>query len=317
MGKAAILFNFIKKEIRLTNMDREEWIMAIRKRGDKLLFEENGEREEFTIIPNSIRYWCADPFLINKDGKEYVFFEMYDRWKEKGLVGYREILEDGKFSKMKVVLECPYHLSYPNIFEKDGEVYFIPESYMAEEIAVFKATEFPDKWEKCHVLMGDIIAVDTTFINEEYAITRTGTEGAEEKGAILLKVDGEKLVRAANNPVETEDSYARCGGKIFDYSGNKIRPAQDCVGGYGMGIYFRRIEKCDETAFIEETIKKIEVKDIRHNGNRVYDGIHTYNFDENYEIVDLKIAKAYHFINVVSRYKNRGKRLVKKVLRRK
>jgi len=295
----------------MSGFSREEWTMAIRRRGDKLLFEDGGAEKEFVIIPNSIRYWCADPFLINKDGREYVFFEMYDRWKEKGLVGYREILDTGKFSKMKVALECPYHLSYPNIFEKDGDIYFIPESYMAEEIAVFKAVSFPDKWEKCHVLIEDIVAVDTTFVDENYALTKQGD------GAILLKVQGDKLVKTENSPVETDEHFARCGGKIFDYSGNRIRPAQDCVGGYGMGIYFRRIEKCDETAFEEETIKKVEVEDIKHNGNRVYDGIHTYNFDDNYEIIDLKIAKAYHLINVISRNKNRAIRLVKKVLRRK
>ncbi len=295
----------------MSGFSREEWTMAIRKRGEKLLFEEGGENKEFIIIPNSKRYWCADPFLINKDGKEYVFFEMYDRWKEKGLVGYREIIADNKFSKIKTALECPYHLSYPNIFEKDGEVYFMPESYMAEEIAVFRAVSFPDKWEKCHILMEKIVAVDTTFADENYALAKQGD------GAILLKVQGEKLVKTENNPVETDEHVARCGGKIFNFKGDRIRPAQDCVGGYGMGIHFRKIVKCDETAFEEETIRKIEVKDIKHNGKRVYDGIHTYNFDENYEIVDLKIAKAYHFINVISRYKNRGKRLVKKVLRRK
>ena len=58
----------------MSGFSREEWTMAIRKRGEKLLFEDGGAEKEFVIIPNSIRYWCADPFLINKDGREYVFF---------------------------------------------------------------------------------------------------------------------------------------------------------------------------------------------------------------------------------------------------
>ena len=60
---------------------REEWIIAIRPIGEKLLFEESGTEIPFTIVPNSFRSWCADPFIISVGDKDYLFFEMFDRFK--------------------------------------------------------------------------------------------------------------------------------------------------------------------------------------------------------------------------------------------
>ena len=61
--------------------------------------------KEFTVLPNTIRYWAADPFIISVGEKEYLFFEMFDRLKSKGLIGYREINGD-KIGKMKIAYEA-------------------------------------------------------------------------------------------------------------------------------------------------------------------------------------------------------------------
>lgn len=64
----------------LSRLKKDEWIIAIRKRGE----------EQFRIIPNTLRYWCADPFVKEIDGHTFLLFEMYDRLKGKGLIGYRK-----------------------------------------------------------------------------------------------------------------------------------------------------------------------------------------------------------------------------------
>ena len=99
---------------------REEWNIAIRKKEDKSLWEKGGESKEFAVLPNTIRYWAADPFIISVGGKEYLFFEMFDRLKSKGLIGYREIHGD-KIGKMKIAYEASHHLSFPFIFKYENE----------------------------------------------------------------------------------------------------------------------------------------------------------------------------------------------------
>lgn len=104
----------------LSRLKKDEWIIAIRKRGE----------EQFRIIPNTLRYWCADPFVKEIDGHTFLLFEMYDRLKGKGLIGYRKF--DGiKWGKPKVLIEDATHLSYPFVYEENGKMYIMPESNRA------------------------------------------------------------------------------------------------------------------------------------------------------------------------------------------
>lgn len=295
---------------------REEWTLAIRKRGENLLFEPDGTQGKFSIISNSRRYWCGDPFLFKNDGKTYVFFEMYDRWKERGVIGYREIYGVGKYSEMKIAFDCGHHLSYPNIFEKDGEIYIVPESYLAKCIQAYRAVKFPDKWEKCKVLVNNIVACDTTFIDDNYMIAMANNSTNTKNEAILFRKDEDLWVRTANNPIDTDLAHARCAGKIFNYQGQLIRPAQDCVGGYGNGINFRKIIEYKNNKYTEETIAKIGIGDVKHNENSKYNGVHTYNFDDDYEVIDLKISKAFHLISIISRYCGKVQRIFNRIVRK-
>ena len=83
-----------------------------------------------------------------------------------------------------------------------------------------------------------------------------------------------------------------------------------------MGIVFREILLCSETEYKEQTITEITADDISYNAKCSYDGIHTYNFNDEYEIVDLKIAKAFHLISIISRYYGKASRLLKRFIGR-
>lgn len=69
----------------LSYVNHYEWHVVIRKRGGKTLYQGNGEG--FTPVSNDWRYWRADPFLFRHQNKDYLFVEMYDRWKRKGVIG--------------------------------------------------------------------------------------------------------------------------------------------------------------------------------------------------------------------------------------
>ena len=54
------------------------WTLAIRPRqhGHELFLGDS--KQLFRLIRNPWRYWCADPFLINIQGTEYIFCEAFD-----------------------------------------------------------------------------------------------------------------------------------------------------------------------------------------------------------------------------------------------
>ncbi len=64
--------------------------------------------------------FLADPFVIARDGKNYVFVEEYPYREGKGVISVLEIDPDGRIGTVQRVLERPYHLSYPFVFEHEG-----------------------------------------------------------------------------------------------------------------------------------------------------------------------------------------------------
>ena len=264
----------------------ERWTVAYRPRSncDTLL---NNTYAPFSIIRNSWRYWAADPHLIEFEGITYVFAEVYDRILRRGLIGYSMISNEGA-SKWKIALRMPHHLSYPHLIEYGGSVYMIPESYVANEIAVYRALSFPDKWEKVKVLKSDYCAVDSTLLergNESYLLTLR-FDGDDEKLMLYSFKDGEL----------TDDGYCavindpnkRPAGHFFMTGGGLYRPAQDCTESYGCALNFYRVTKADTESYDEELIKKISPADLQTDLGVTADGLHTYNLNKKYEVIDLK-----------------------------
>lgn len=55
-------------------------------------------------------------------------------------------LSDGD-TCFKEVLNENFHLSYPNVFEYDGSIYMLPETFESNQLRLYKCVSFPYKWE--------------------------------------------------------------------------------------------------------------------------------------------------------------------------
>lgn len=263
----------------------EFWTIAYRKRGAKLLLEDS--TVAFHIIKNTWRYWCADPHLFENDDRTYVFAELYDRVLRRGVIGCCEITDNG-YTPWKIVLKMPWHLSYPHIFKKDGEVYMIPESYVGNEIALYKAIQFPEKWKKVRTLKENFVAVDSTlFSYEDRMWLQTLQFEKNHELFQLFAVEGDKLL---NNPfqIAMDDANKRPAGKLFWYNNKFYRPAQDCTDRYGCALNFYEVTKVKNDAYQETLAVKILPTEIHSDFPGIPQGIHTYNQSEKYEIIDLK-----------------------------
>lgn len=269
---------------------KEEWNIAIRKKNEKFLWEIDGESKTFVVLPNTIRYWAADPFMISVGEKDYLFFEMFDRLKSKGLIGYREI-NNNKIGKMKIAYEAKRHLSFPFIFKHNDEYYMMPEYSEGKELFLLKATHFPDEWEKIESWMNGKRLVDSALLNyggNHYLLTqelKSGYSSAEL--SVFTQRDGE-WVSHKKNPVVKSFANSRLAGKTFLEKNQLIRVSQDCQDGYGTKLHFNNILKLSENEYEEEMFRTISVDDIMVDSKESFCGIHTYNFDERYEVVDLK-----------------------------
>lgn len=265
----------------------EHWRIVARPAGSWA--SKRARRPQRQLVPPADRFY-ADPCIIKRNGRNYLFFEDYRYSTGKGLVSFVEIRPDGSFSEPTVVLERAYHLSYPFVFERHGEVYMIPETRSVDRVELYRAVDFPHRWQFERVLLRDVAAVDATLHQSEgklWLFCNVAAEGFSTCDELHIfhadELDGEWRPHPAN-PVVSDVRRARPAGGLFEHQGALIRPAQDCSVRYGYAIQLNRVDVLTETEYRETPFEKITPNWLA--GSR---GTHTLSLNEDYEVLDAKL----------------------------
>jgi len=234
-------------------------------------------------------HFYADPFIIKRDKKNYVFFEDFSLNDNKALISYIEIFDDNTYGKPKRALVKDYHLSYPFLYERDGNIYMIPETRQNKSIELYRAETFPDKWVLDAVIMDNISAVDTTiFMNNEKLWMFTNIIGSPQKENKELFLFFADTIHGPwhshpQNPVVTDRRSARPAGSLFYLEDKLIRPGQNCEGRYGHSIALNNVLVLNEHEYHEQIIRTID-----HDWYPGNFCTHTYNFNDDFEVIDGK-----------------------------
>lgn len=278
----------------------EYWEIAYRKYSEADSVVNSKGRYNFNVLKSNKRYWFADPFLFVKDGKTFLFVEMFDNKTEIGVIGCSELV-DGIFTEPKVIIKEDFHLSYPCVFEKDGEIYMMPESHNDSCIQLYKAIEFPYKWKKEKKLINNINAVDSVFEN---GFLITSIVKPQNDMSVDLCVYDEKLSSCKYNPAYSGSFTKRGAGNCFSHGEFRIRPSQSCENNqYGCKLFFNKIEKCDSNEYKESVISEITPDNIATSYSNTINGIHTYAKSDDIECVDIKSERfnPYRFFYIIKR----------------
>jgi len=245
-----------------------------------------------SFIPEKDRYW-ADPFVVYKDNNYYIFIEEKIYATGRGRIICLILDEEGNPKSHQVVLERPYHLSYPFIFEHRGETYMLPETAQNRTLEVYRCVCFPDQWELAKTLMTDIYAVDTTLLeyeNKWWLFANVKEEGGSSLDALHLFFSDDPLsnhwIPHPRNPIVRDIRSARPAGRIFMQDGKLIRPSQDNSRRYGYAIKFNRIIKLNETEYEEITESSFEPP----RGAKILT-THTFNQADDLTVIDAVIRR--------------------------
>ena len=263
----------------------EYWNIAYRFCGkDESVFA--SQTKPFNVLPKSKRYWYADPFLFEHMGEIYLFVEMFDNKTEKGLIGVSKLCDEG-FGKPDVVLEEDFHLSYPYVFEENGEIYMMPETMGDGCVQLYRAVSFPDKWEKHSVLVEEKGLVDTVICGD-WLISSRVTNPAKKETQLQLYRKSTGEAHPTNGSVSA-DQITRGAGRIFEHEGRPIRPAQNCLNGvYGAGLIFYCIDELSDSEYKETKVFSLDPEQIKLIKGSPAQGVHTYARCGRVEIADVK-----------------------------
>src|SRR5690606_1668261 len=226
-------------------------------------------------------------FPLHHGGRDFIFFEDLDHKTDKGIISVSIFGEDGRPGAARPVLEEECHLSYPFLIERDGQVFMIPETSARREVAIYRAAEFPFRWEKLATLVSGVEAADATLFEHDgkwwmFAVTRDGVGGYSDTLAIWSAPDLFGPWKPhESNPVLVDDRSARPAGHVIRSGGALYRPVQDCRLRYGGALAIARIDRLDERAFAQ-TVEFTLGPDRHWPGRR----LHTLNHNGRLEVID-------------------------------
>jgi hypothetical protein len=214
------------------------------------------------LVPPKDRFW-ADPFPVKAGDKYFIFFEEYVYNDNRGYISVIEIDKKGNYKEPVRVLAPGYHLSYPFIFQWQGDYYMIPESSSNRTIEYYRAVSFPYEWKLEKVLMKDVKAVDTTLAEIDglwwmfVGLVNDGISCSWDE--LCLYYSDNPLgdwKPHKRNPVKLDARCARPAGRPFYWNGDLYRPAQDCSERYGYAISINKIERLSPTEYLEKEVSK-------------------------------------------------------------
>ena len=110
--------------------------------------------------------FMADPFIVREGDDFYIFYEempskLNSTWGDIAVLHSRDLQQ---WERIGVVLDEPFHLSFPNVFKYNGEWYMLPETGAIQEVRIYKAVDFPLKWSHAHTLLTDDYVLDPAIV---------------------------------------------------------------------------------------------------------------------------------------------------------
>jgi hypothetical protein len=216
------------------------------------------------LVPPIDRFW-ADPHAVLVGDRYYVFVEELPYATGKGHIAVIEIDGEGRAGPSRKVLAEPHHLSYPMVFEHEGDYFMVPESSHRGTIDLYRATAFPDEWTLVEHLMTGIEALDATLLWHgarwwlfASVITYKGAGSGELNLYSSDRLIGGDWRLHPASPLSADVLEARPAGAIVRRGTRLYRPVQDGSGRYGRAIRLREILELTEATFRDELVTRIE-----------------------------------------------------------
>ncbi len=240
-------------------LSSDQWALAYRFRSGA--GDPNNTLYRFKrLLPPKDRFW-ADPFVVKTGDQYYVFIEELLYETGKGHISVIELDRKGVVSGPRKVLEREYHLSYPFVFEWNGNYYMLPETAANKTVELYRAKSFPFVWQPEKVLLTDVRAKDATLaeIDGKWWMFVSLAEHSIPDELYLFSAPSPlgPWTPHRRNPVKSDVRGSRPAGALFEWNEDVYRPAQDSSGRYGYAISINRLVQLDDEGFREEHVSSI------------------------------------------------------------
>lgn len=204
----------------------------------------------------------ADSFLFVKEEELFLFYEL-QHWDDPGCIAMVKTRDLKTWTKPQIVLQQPFHLSFPYVFEDNGTIYMIPESQESDSIRLFKANEDLTAFTFVRTLLqqerkdGIHYNYNDSHIyrkdNKYYLFTSYQKDWMYYQELYVTDdlLNG-NFVKHPASPICISNEYGRNGGSLIQYGSHLLRVTQDCHEDYGDNISLMEITQLDEQNYQEQ-----------------------------------------------------------------
>jgi hypothetical protein len=243
------------------------WAVAVRRLNGRAALElpTAFDLADYTLLPDDGQRFYADPFLFSDQGETYLFVEELPAATNRGLISVARILPDGSVTTPQPILEEPYHLSYPQVFARDGAIWMLPEGFASGGLVLYRADRLPGPWTPVARLIDEPLHDATLFDHDGRLWIAANTQGPPS-ARWGSSWDSLSLYSAPNllgpwaphpaNPVLIDAAATRPAGPVFESNGALYRPVQDCRTGYGAVLALARIDSLTGHDFAQTIVQR-------------------------------------------------------------
>jgi hypothetical protein len=269
------------------------WAVCFRRSDFGLLKDDS--ISEYHLLSYEPYVTVADPFLYSYRGSNWVFYEKKALKEKRGTLWCKNLDDyDGKEIK---VLEETFHLSYPYVFSVKEHIYMIPETLDVNEIRLYKCVDFPENWKFIGVILKEravdtnlIFTSDNIFYMYSYIEEKLKVYQIKYKEFENIATYEKKLIYSSGRNLTL-----RGGGNFIITEKNIIRVSQDCRERYGKALFFYECDPQNPKTIWNKEWKRIipdqiYISDLKDRNEQI-EGIHTYNCNGEYEIIDILLLK--------------------------
>jgi len=211
------------------------------------------------LVENPAGSFLADPFIVNKAGRRICFVEEFKYRNRRGVISAIELTETSA-RMLGTIIEEPFHLSFPFLFEHESQLYLCPETSEAGQIRVYECVDYPLRWRLCKVLMENVQAADTMLVEyggRWWMFTNIDPQGSSDFESRLYLFWSDSPLSTAwvphpQNPVVFDPLYGRNAGFVTR-DGELFRCAQrQGFPQYGEAFSIRKITTLTTKCYAEQ-----------------------------------------------------------------
>lgn len=235
--------------------------------------------------------FLADPFGVWHEHNLYIFAEAYDYRTKCGKIDMLQYDSSLQFVRRARVLSEPWHLSYPVVFHHEGSFWMLPEAHRSGHLTLYRASTFPDVWEKNNQFTFPVAAIDASpiFFKGLWWMFFSPPGTGREKKSMLCAAFADRLTGPWHlhpaNPIRENLSSGRPGGTPIVDGNDLILPTQDCTQTYGGGISLVRLSGLSPTHCTTSVIHTLAAPKAFQPWT---DGLHTLSAAGNVTLIDAK-----------------------------